>query len=56
MPDYKKMYFELFNAVTTAIDRLQAAQCNGENTYIESDRIPLVIRPDSADKKPQADE
>ncbi len=53
MPNYKKMYYELFHVVTTVIQQLQAAQRNGENTYIESEDIPLAILPDAKDKKPQ---
>lgn len=56
MPDYKKMYFELFNAVTAAIDRLQAAQCNGENAYIESEDASLILLPGPAGQKGPVDE
>lgn len=56
MPDYKKMYFSLFNAITTAIDQLQSAQRKGEDTYIESDDTPLTILPQLTDKKPEDDE
>jgi hypothetical protein len=56
MPDYKKMYFEFFNAVTTAIDHLQTAQRAVEDAYIESDEPPLTILPKMADEKPEADE
>lgn len=45
MPDYKKMYFSLFNAITTTIDQLQSAQREGEDTYIESDDTPLTFYP-----------
>ena len=55
MPDYQKMYFALFNAVTTAIDQLQDAQRNGEDTYIESDNVPLTILPSPKDEKPEDD-
>lgn len=56
MPDYKKMYFALFNAVTIAIDQLQNAQRDGESAYIESDDTPLTILTNHADEKPEADE
>lgn len=34
MPDYQKMYLGLFNAVTDAIELLQKAQQQAEETYI----------------------
>ena len=49
MPDYQKMYFQLFNAITDALENLEqqnyglsaeclkAAQVNGENAYLEAD-------------------
>ena len=49
MPDYQKMYFHLFNAITDALvqleqqnygltaERLQAAQVDGENAYLTED-------------------
>ena len=36
MPDYKSMYFSLFNRVTDAIALLQEAQREMENMYLES--------------------
>jgi len=36
-PDYKSMYFSLFNSVTDAIDLLKAAQIKAEQMYIESE-------------------
>ncbi len=36
MPDYKAMYFELFNSVSEAIEILCEAQKNAEEKYIES--------------------
>ena len=48
MPDYEKMYFTLFNAITDALRlmdaeqyadaaiRLAAAQCETEELYIDS--------------------
>ncbi|MGI6005137.1 MAG: hypothetical protein ACOX88_06965 [Christensenellales bacterium] len=55
MPNYKKMYFALYDAVTTAIDQLQNAQREGEGTYIESDDFPLVVSLNQADEKQRAD-
>ncbi len=34
MPDYKKMYFALFNELTDAIERLKEAQKRCEELYI----------------------
>ena len=36
MPDYKAMYFELFNSVTDAIEILMRAQNKTEEMYITS--------------------
>mgnify|MGYP000912381502 CR=1 FL=1 len=36
MPNYKTMYFSLFNSVTDAINLLQEAQQNSEYRYLES--------------------
>ena len=35
MPNYKKLYFKLFNAVTDAIEDLKQAQIDAEETYTE---------------------
>ena len=49
MPDYQKMYFHLFNSITDAlvqleqqnyglaVERLKAAQVDGENAYLTED-------------------
>lgn len=55
MPDYKKMYLALFNAVTTAIDGLQNAQREGEEAYSESDGTRLIILPKTTKEKPEGD-
>ncbi len=36
MPDYKKLYHKLFNAMTDAITILQQAQLEVEEEYIET--------------------
>lgn len=36
MPDYKKLYFQLFNEVTDIIESLKLAQQKCEELYIES--------------------
>jgi len=40
MPDYKTMYFELFNKLTDAIAILQEAQRKAEDAYIKSEEAP----------------
>lgn len=37
MPNYKKLYFQLFNDVTDAIEKLKQAQIDAEDAYIEDD-------------------
>ena len=49
MPEYQKMYFHLFNAITDALvqleqrnyglaaEQLKAAQVDGENAYLTED-------------------
>lgn len=50
MPDYKSMYFRLFNRVSDAILILQAAQQEAENTFIESqNEAPLQLIEKSED-------
>ena len=55
MPDYKSMYFKLFNKVTDAIGILQKAQIEGEDEYVTSKDEPILISlaipPDEPDKK-----
>jgi len=36
MPDYKTMYYKMFNAVTDSIEILKQAQLEAEEMYIES--------------------
>ena len=38
MPNYKDLYFELFNKVTDIIDELKQIQQDMENKYIESSK------------------
>ena len=44
MPDYKRMYLELFRATTEAIELLQRAQIKTEEIYLSSEAqiIPLI--------------
>ena len=37
MPDYKTMYFDLFNSITDAIEKLSEAQKKAEEAYISSE-------------------
>ncbi len=50
MPDYKKMYIELFHAVTATIEELKRAQRNAEQTYIASEEAPIKIIDDEYKK------
>ena len=36
MPDYKSMYFKLFNQLTDVIEQLKEIQCNAEEMYINA--------------------
>ncbi|AVQ95197.1 hypothetical protein DRA42_02440 [Ethanoligenens harbinense] len=43
MPDYKEMYFSLFNSITDAIELLKYAQMKSEELYIKSaDDAPIL--------------
>ena len=37
MPDYKALYYNLFNAVTDTIKALKKAQQDAEELYLEQD-------------------
>ena len=50
MPDYAKMYRELFSAVTDAVEILQKAQLRTEEHYMEADD-PVIRLP-----KPEPEE
>lgn len=43
MPDYEKMYHNLFNAMTNAITLLQEAQKDTEEVYINSNPTVLEL-------------
>ena len=45
MPDYQKMYIELFNAFTDAIEILRRAQIKTEEIYVSSQEPPIEIAP-----------
>ena len=53
MPDYKSMYFDLFNTITHVVDMLQDAQQRCESAYIESHDTPLFILSNLMDEKPE---
>ena len=36
MNEYEKMYYELFNEITDAIEKLQSAQKKAEEMYIKA--------------------
>lgn len=50
MPDYKEMYFKLFNKVTDVIEELQQIQRETEELYISGSE------PDVTMLKPQQDD
>ena len=37
MPDYKKLYFELFNKVSDIIEELKEVQIKAEEMFLEED-------------------
>lgn len=43
MPDYKSMYFSLFNSVTDAIGILQSALQKEEDSYINDNDEPVHL-------------
>lgn len=43
MPDYKKMYYLLFNEITNTIEQLQIAQQRAEELYMDSEDTPAKI-------------
>lgn len=51
MPNYKKMYFTLFNKVTDVIDELQEIQQKTERLYIESPESKIVLLEQDHDKE-----
>jgi hypothetical protein len=50
MPDYQKMYFDLFNDVTDIIHALQEAQMKTEKMYVESSEPNLTVLNGSNDE------
>ena len=57
MPDYKEMYFKLFNQITDMVQLLQQAQRETEALFIESGEEEQEYRPTSApapEKKQEA--
>ena len=38
MPDYEKLYFELFNKITDTIELLKKAQKDAEEKFISSEQ------------------
>lgn len=41
MPNYKKMYFHLFNRITDIIEELKKIQIEGEDMYLDTyDEFP----------------
>ena len=51
VPDYQKMYFALFNAITDTIDVLQKVQQATEEIYISEPDPIIKIIPSSDSRK-----
>jgi hypothetical protein len=49
MPDYRAMYYDLFNKVTDAINVLQEAQRASEEAFIESHDATLILLDEEED-------
>ncbi len=45
MPDWRKMYIELFHEVSKVIEILEKAQCDAEETYMTSPEFVLLPQP-----------
>ena len=43
MADYKKMYLQMYNAITDAIEILKEAQIKAEEKYLESEDKPIEL-------------
>ncbi|MDR0838885.1 MAG: hypothetical protein LBN99_04505 [Oscillospiraceae bacterium] len=43
MPDYKAMYYALFNSVTDAIEAFKKAQLEAEEAYMNADEPPILF-------------
>ena len=43
MADYKKMYLQMYNAITDAIEILKEAQIKAEEEFIESEDKPIEL-------------
>ena len=43
MVDYKKMYLQMYNAITDAIEILKEAQIKAEEEFIESEDKPIEL-------------
>nr|WP_319489148.1 hypothetical protein [uncultured Caproiciproducens sp.] len=46
MPDYRKMYYYLFNQITNSIQALTEAQQKTEEMYLNSDDVSIHISSD----------
>lgn len=46
MADYRAMYYLLFQAATDAVERLQQAQRQAEEMYLQDDGAELVPLPE----------
>lgn len=51
MPNYKKMYYKLFNKITNVIDELQEIQRETQEMYTTCSKAKIVLLNDNNDKK-----
>lgn len=50
MPNYKKMYYKLFNKITNVIDELQEIQRETQEMYTTCSKAKIVLLNDNNDK------
>ncbi|MEM5768978.1 MAG: hypothetical protein AAGU32_11925 [Bacillota bacterium] len=53
MPNYKTMYYALFNSLTEVMEILQKAQQEGERLFIEEDKSVKKEPSTSCKKEPE---
>lgn len=51
MPDFKSLYFNLFNKVTDAVILLQSAQQEAEQQFIKENTPSITTFPDITEEK-----
>lgn len=51
MPNYKKMYYKLFNKITNMIDELQEIHRETKEIYTNCSKPKIILLNDNNDKK-----